>query len=106
EACDASAVISMRPVSCFRPSLIASIVLPAQPVSTVTQGRAVSYEIPGRQSVQRRGRRQRRGLHNKLELGSAQRLISVQRSPTRLIAVAQPFVAARCYPVHSHAQLI
>src|SRR5262249_51649107 len=65
------AVISMRPVSCFRPSLIASMLLPARPVSTVTQGSAASYEIRDRRSVQRRGCSQRHGLR-KLELGSAQ----------------------------------
>jgi hypothetical protein len=45
-------------------------VLPARPVSTVTQAQAASRETPGRRSFQPRGSTRRHGLHN-LELGSA-----------------------------------
>jgi len=50
---------------------IASPLLRARPVSTVTQGRAVCYETRDRRSVQRRECSQRRGLR-RLGLGSAQ----------------------------------
>src|SRR5215831_8954001 len=79
----------MRPVSCFRPSLIASMLLPARLVSTVTQGSAASHETRDRRSVQRRGCSQRRGLR-KLELGAASATAhrSAVKSPTRFTAVA------------------
>jgi hypothetical protein len=71
--------------------LIASLLPPAQPVSTVTRARAASYEIRHRQSVRRRGCNPPRDVRTLAVSSAQQRLVhSANEARHAFTAAAHP----------------